>query len=221
MSDDVLALPSKKAINIHASLLPEGRGGAPIHWSIIEGKKETGISMMDMISKMDAGNFYQQYKVDINKDETFSSLYVKLQNLIEEKTAIALDEIDRGYAGTVQDESKVTFWPNISKEQRVIDFNKTSEKVYNQIRGLYSIPGATTFYNGELVKVNAAKFYHGGANAEIGKVIKIENNEILISCKEGNIAFTNITLLGKKPTEVSELIKGNIKIKVGGTFENE
>jgi len=142
LSDDVLRLPTKKALNVHGSLLPEGRGGAPIHWAIIKGKKVTGITIMEMVSKMDAGDYYSQYKIDIDKNDTTDILFEKMSALILEKTGDSIKEIDNGMKPTKQDENKVSFWMNIKKEDAKINFNQNVNDVYNQIRGLTSKPGA-------------------------------------------------------------------------------
>jgi len=142
LSDDVLNLPTKKALNVHGSLLPEGRGGAPIHWAIIKGKKVTGITIMEMVSKMDAGDYYSQYKIDIDKNDTTDILFEKMSALILEKTGDSIKEIDNGMKPTKKDENKVSFWMNIKKEDAKINFNQNVNDVYNQIRGLTSKPGA-------------------------------------------------------------------------------
>ena len=225
LNEEVLSLPKKKPINIHASLLPEGRGGAPIHWAIINGKKETGISYMDMVKEMDAGDYYQQYKISIDEDDNLDIVYSKLSSLIEKTAATAIKEIDEGYPPTKQDESKVTKWLNVTKEDRIINFNKPATNVHNQIRGLTSWPGAITFLDSEIVKINQTNLdYNDQVMAqqfEPGKVIDVLENEILIMCNPGIIAVTNLTMPGKKPMDVSQLTKGNFKITKDTIFKNE
>lgn len=221
LSDEILSTPKNKSLNIHASLLPRGRGGAPIHWSIIKGDKETGISFMDMVSEMDAGNYYQQYKFKITNEDTFDSLYKKLQKLIEKTTVNSIIEIDKGFKSTQQDDVYVTKWLNVKKHERIINFENESQKVYDQIRGLYSVPGATTFHKGKLIKVNSAEIVKNYKSTIPGEVIKITSSEIIVSTKNGAIALKNITLPSKKPSDVSQLVKGNLSIKKGDKFKNE
>ncbi|BDU67613.1 MAG: methionyl-tRNA formyltransferase [Candidatus Tyloplasma litorale] len=198
LNDKVLALPKEKAINIHGSLLPEGRGGAPIHWAIIKGKEETGISMMEMVSKMDAGNYYDQFKIQINKNDNVDTLFEKMSNLIEEKAAIGLINIDNGLKSTKQDESKVEFWLNIKKEDAKINFNQNNISVRNQIRGLTSKPGAWTIIDNKIIKVHNSKLINRKTNKKPGTIIDVNDYGIIIATKEKCIAIFDITIEGSK-----------------------
>ena len=210
LSDDVLSLPTKKALNVHGSLLPEGRGGAPIHWAIIKGKKVTGITIMEMASKMDAGDYYSQYKIDIDKNDTTDILFEKMSNLILEKTGESIKEIDAGMKAIPQDEEKVTFWMNVKKEDAKIDFNQNVNDVYNQIRGLTSKPGAWTTLNGKIVKVHSSEIIDETKTGnKPGTIIDLNKNGALVQTKQGIINIIEITLDGKKRNSVGNLINSS------------
>ncbi len=221
LSDEVLSLPRKRALNIHGSLLPEGRGGAPIHWSIINGKKETGISIMEMVSKMDAGDYFSQYKIDINDDETTDTLFEKMSKLILEKTSLGIIEIENGKQATKQDESKVSFWMNIKKTDSRIDFvNKNSKEIDNQVRGLTSKPGSWTTIDDKIVKIHKIKINSlNDNNYEPGVIIEINKNEIIVQAKKGKISIIELTLEGSKKNIVSNILNGRHSFEVGKIFK--
>ncbi len=199
LSNDVLALPKKKALNIHGSLLPEGRGGAPLHWAIINGRQKTGISIMEMVSKMDAGDYYSQFEIPISNQDTVDDLFNNMSQLILEKSAQGVVEVEKGATATVQDESKVTFWMNVKKEDSKINFTKPNVDVYNQIRGLTSKPGAWTTLDGKVVKVHSSKPYGRMAtHGEPGEIIDIFDEGLLVNTGNGGILITEITIEGSK-----------------------
>ncbi len=199
LSDEVLALPKKKALNIHGSLLPEGRGGAPLHWSIIKGKEVTGISIMEMVSEMDAGDYYSQFEIEIDKNDTVDILFNKMSRLIEEKSAIGLVGVENGAIPTPQDEEKVTFWMNISKNDAKIDFNKDVQSVFDQIRGLDSKPGAWTTMNGNIVKVHSYKIAQKEPlEGEYGAILAVSDEGLLVNTAQGALFIKELTIEGKK-----------------------
>ncbi len=208
LSDDVLALPKKKALNIHGSLLPEGRGGAPLHWAIINGKRVTGISIMEMVSKMDAGDYYSQFELKINPNDTVGDLFENMSQLILEKSAQGLVEVDEGKEATKQNEDEVTFWMNIKKSDAKIDFTKPNVDVYNQIRGLTPKPGAWTTLDGKVVKVHLSKPYGRMATqGEYGAIINVFDEGILVNTGSGGILITEVTIEGSKRNTIANMDK--------------
>ncbi len=204
LSDEVLSLPRKKPLNIHGSLLPEGRGGAPLHWSIIEGKEKTGISIMEMVSQMDAGNFYSQYEIEIKDTDTVNDLFINMSSLILEKSALGVIEVENGKQPTKQDETKVSFWMNIKKEDAKINWNKPVNEVYNQIRGLTSKPGAWTTLNGKIVKVNLSKIGTKEAlEGEYGRILSVSDDGIAVNTAKGTLLIKELTIEGQKKKVIS------------------
>lgn len=149
-----IILDKCKCINVHASLLPKLRGGAPIQHAIIDGYSTTGITIMEMSNKMDAGDIISQSSIDIDINDTYSSLHDKL---IKVATRLLLDTIesviDNSYVAIKQNENEVTFGYNILPQQEHIDFNKSYMQVYNQIRGLADVPYAYGIVEGKKVKL--------------------------------------------------------------------
>ena len=134
---EVLDCPRLGCINVHASLLPKYRGGAPVHYAILNGDEKTGVTIMYMVKKMDAGNIIYQKETPISNDETVGELYDRLSILGAEAIIEAMPAIIEGTNESIpQDESKVTYSPVISREQEKIDFNKPAVEVYNHVRGL-------------------------------------------------------------------------------------
>ena len=147
ISDELIKLPSKAAINVHASLLPKYRGAAPINWAIINGETETGVSIITLASKMDAGDILAQAKTSVYPADTAQSLRGRLAKLAG---PILVETIDKIQADTVvykkQDDSLATKAPKLKKTDGFIDFNASAESINNRIRGLWPWPGAQTLY---------------------------------------------------------------------------
>ncbi len=223
LSSAILALPTKKALNIHGSLLPDGRGGAPIHWAIINGKETTGISFMEMVDEMDAGDYYLQVSIKITPDETYDSLYLKMSNVIEKGAAKWLKAVDEGKKAEKQDSSKVTKWLNIKKADAKIDFSKSREEVYNQIRGLDSKPGGWAKVGDSVIKINKAKLFPPTQAVPLiyanpGTVLEVSKRGLLVATGTMPLLIEEITIPGKKRNHINNLIQGNFIIEKGTKF---
>ena len=150
----LIELPKYGCINIHASLLPEYRGGAPIHHAIIDGKDKTGITIMYMNEKMDEGDILYQKEIEISNTDNTSIMFDKLSVLGSEMIKEFIPKLINGEITPIkQDNSKATYAYNISKEDEKIDFNNTSLDIYNKIRGLSEIPGSYAFLDNKRVKI--------------------------------------------------------------------
>lgn len=147
ISRAVIDLFAKKAINVHASLLPALRGAAPIHWAIIRGLTETGISIITLADRMDAGDILAQAKTPILPDDTFETLHDKLAQLSPPVLLRTLDAIEAGTAVyTPQNEAQVTYAPKLTKADGYIDWHRPALEIANKVRGLYPWPGAQSVY---------------------------------------------------------------------------
>lgn len=222
----ILNYPKLGCVNVHASLLPKYRGGAPIHQAIIDGQSETGVTIMYMVKKMDAGNIISQAKMDILVEDDTGILYDKLGQLGAELLLKTLPDIINGTNQSIkQNEDEVTYAPIITREQEKIDFNKDVKDVYNQVRGLNPWPGAFTTYEGKVVKIWAGKI-HECENAMThhahqlpGTIVKIFNDGIGIKTGTGIYLATQIQLDGKKKMLVKDYLNGNNIFKVDTKFE--
>ena len=148
ISNKIIALPTKAAINVHASLLPKYRGAAPINWAIIKGEKQTGISIITLAEKIDAGKICQQITTDIEEAETAGLLHDRLAKLAAPLLIETIKKIDDGSViYTEQDHTKATLAPKLKKSDGLLDFAETAELLERKIRGLWPWPGAAANYN--------------------------------------------------------------------------
>lgn len=204
----LLNYPKFGSINVHASLLPELRGGAPIHKAIINGLKKTGITIMYMGEKMDNGDIIDQKSIDILDDDTHDTLQDKLSSLGSKLLEETLKDIFASKNKRFpQDETKVTFGMNIKREEEHIDFNKSTKEIYNHIRGLNSIPGAYAVLDDNIIKLFDCHI--GTAKNSIpGQIIQIYKDGIGISTLDGEIIITSLQVQGKKKMNVKDYLNG-------------
>ena len=214
---ELLDYPKYGCINVHASLLPSLRGGAPIHRSIINGYSKTGITIMYMAEGMDDGDIITQREVEIKEDDTASTLHDKLSIIGSELLIETLPSILDGTNERIkQDPSKVTFAPIITKDDEKLDFNKSSKEVYNKIRGLNSFPGAYFMLDGKRFKVWESiigdEVFHQNIN---GEIVKIYKEGIGIKTNNGVIILTVIQPEGKGRMKSSDYLNGQKENIVG------
>lgn len=198
-----------KAINVHGSLLPKLRGGAPIHWALINGFSETGITIMYMDKKMDAGDIIAQEKIKILDTDNLDSLYEKLSILGRElllKTIPLI--IDNKIKPIKQDDNLVTYGLNIKKEEEKIDFNKPATCVFNLIRGLSSNPGSYCFYDNKRLKIYSATILDEKADDAPGVISYLDKDGIIVNCQDKKIKILDIKLEGKKRCLVKDYLNG-------------
>ncbi len=213
----LLETPKYKAINVHASLLPKLRGGSPLHRAIINGYKETGITIMYMAPGMDDGDIITQESIEIKDTDNVGIIHDELSIIGRDLLLKTLPSIfDGTNTRTKQDESEVTFAYNIKREEEKIDYNKTALEVYNQIRGMYPFPVAYTTLEDEIIKVCEARL-GDKKNGKPGEIVEIYNDGFGVMCKDSEIIFTKIKPSGKKEMNVKDYLNGkkdNLKGKV-------
>lgn len=219
---ELLESPRLGCINVHASLLPKYRGGAPIHQSIIDGESKTGVTIMYMVEKLDAGDIISQVTVPISETDHTGSMFQALSvagtKLLKETLPSILNETNERI---VQDESLVTFARNISREQERIDWSKGGKAIYDQIRGLHPWPVAYTVFQGENVKVWWGEKVTSTTEAEPGTIIKIEQDRLIVKTGDQTaIAITDLQPAGKKRMMADVFIRGiGSKWSEGDRFE--
>ena len=207
---ELLNCPRLGCINVHASLLPKLRGGAPIHRAIINGFSKTGITIMYMNEGMDKGDIITQREIPIEDTDTAESLHDKLSILGRDLLMDTLPSIiDGTNTRTKQDEAEATYGFNISREDEHIDFSKTTRQVFNQIRGLNSWPGAYTTYEGKILKVWASRI---GSNYDPmknnGEIINTYDDGFGVKTSNGEIVITMVQPEGKKKMSAIDFING-------------
>ena len=221
---EILDYPKYGCINVHASLLPKLRGGAPIHRAIIEGHKETGITIMKMKEKMDAGDIISQVKTEILDDDTVGTLHDKLSVLARDLLLSTIPNIISGNINLVrQNEEEATFAWNIKREDEKIDFSKTTREIYNQIRGLNPWPGAYAILSGRFIKIWASRYGDKFFNEEVlnGQIVELYKDGIGVKTSNGEIIITELQLEGKRRMLANEFMNGvvNKELLVGRMFE--
>ena len=216
----LLDFPKYGCVNVHASLLPKLRGGAPIHKAIIDGYETTGVTIMYMDEKMDSGDILSQKEIPIEESDTVGILFDKLSVLGAELLLQTLPDLLEGkIVPKKQDETEVTFAYNIKREEEHIDFKKSTKDVYNQIRGLNPYPGSYAILNGKTVKIyDVKRTDHVHANIVPGQIVKISKEGIVVGLTDGEIIILSLQMEGKKKTTVREFING-CNIKENEVFE--
>ena len=203
-----LSLSKHGFINIHASLLPKWRGAAPIQRSIMNLDKETGISIMKIVEKLDAGPVMMQEKINVTSEMNAEDLSNKLSDLSSKLILECIDEIEGGKAKFIdQDEQKATYAKKINKEEGKINWDNSAENILAQINSLLPNPGAWFSFMGERYKILKASISE--AEGEKGKVI---DNNLTIACKSKSIKVNEIQRQGKNKQSTSEFLLGS-KIK--------
>ena len=218
----LLDAPQHGCINVHASLLPKYRGGAPIHKSIVEGEKESGVTIMYMVEALDAGDMLSKVVVPIEERDTVGLLHDKLAAA---GSALLLETIPQLLAGSIeaqpQNHDEATFAPNIKRTDERIDWMRTAEQIYNQVRGLNPWPVAFTTHGGKVWKVWwVEKLVEKAAGNEPGTIVAREEDGLVVACGDGAVKITELQPEGKKRMSALDFLRGagaNIEIgtKVG------
>ena len=224
LPSSLLDYPKYGCINVHGSLLPRLRGGAPIHHAIINGDKETGITIMYMDKKMDAGDIISQRSLEIKNTDNLDSIYSSLSILGSELLIETLPSIINGTNNRIkQNENEVTFGYNISKEDELINFNDSAINIFNKVRGLCSIPGASCYYNGKRLKIYEVEVTNKLSKDIPGKIVEVNKDSIVVTTKDYLIKIKDIKLEGKKRCMVSEYLNGihDKSSLLGGMLTNE
>lgn len=208
----VLDLPKHGCLNVHGSLLPKYRGGAPIQRAIINGEKETGITLMYMAEGLDTGDMIAKSVVPIEEEDTSGSLFEKLSiagaQLLKEQLPLILE----GRAARIpQDDAESTYAKNLSRDDEKINWSADSVSIRNQIRGLLPFSGGFTLWNGDVFKVwnvqvegTSAK----GAGQAPGTVLAVSEQGIEVKTGDGTVLLTRVQPAGKKAMEAAEFIRG-------------
>lgn len=214
---EILDYPKFGCINVHASLLPKLRGGAPIHKAIIDGYDKTGITIMYMDVKMDNGDIISQVETEILDSDNLESLHDRLSIMGRDLLLDTLPSIIDGTNKRVkQDENLVTYAYNIKREEEHIDFSKSSRDVFNLIRGLSPVPCANASIFDQEMKIIESMIYDKKYNGLPGEIVDIVKEGIIVNCGDGSLLITKLKPFGKKMMDASSYVNGIGKNKILG-----
>lgn len=217
LSSELLAIPRVFGINLHASLLPKYRGAAPINWALINSESFTGLSVMKLEDKMDAGPIINQEKIKILKDDNAASLKERLSIKGASLLIKSLEEIkNQKIVLKPQDETKATFARKLRKKDGLITWEKPAGEILNLIKGCFDWPGAYTFYKDKLLKVFKAGILEEPLDPKIkpGEIIKFSKHGIIVACGSKEIVIQELQLEGKRRMTAEDFLSGH-KIIVG------
>ena len=207
---ELLDYPKYSCINVHASLLPKLRGGAPIQRALMNGFTKTGITIMFMDVKMDSGAIIESEEIEIAPDESYKSLHDRLSVLGSELLIRTLPSIISGDIKPYkQNEDEVTYGFNITKEDEKIDFSKSKTDIYNQIRGLDGFSGAYCIFQGKRLKVWESRLSDNHySNLIDGEITNIYKDGIGVKVSDGEIILTTVQLEGKNKMSARDFANG-------------
>ena len=217
LPEKLIQIPYHGAINLHASLLPKYRGAGPIQWALMNGDKETGVTIFQIKPRVDSGDILYQAKVKILKEDNMLSLGNRLCNRGAKMIIKTLDDIGRNILlnPIKQDSSLVTFAPKITKEMTFIIWEWSSYKIHNWIRGLSPYPGMSTFYKGKRLRVFKTAIVRSDL-IKPGSIIS-NNNNLIVSTGDGALSILELQLEGKKKMKIDDFLRG-IDIEIGALF---
>ncbi|MBO5917604.1 MAG: methionyl-tRNA formyltransferase [Oscillospiraceae bacterium] len=209
---DILDYPKFGCINVHSSLLPKYRGSAPIHWAILNGESESGVTIMHMAKAMDAGDIIAQQATPIDPDETVECLHDRLAQMGAQLLVQVVEQIQNGTATrTMQDEAMVTYAPMLSRELSPLDWTKSARQLHDQVRGLIPWPATTTqLPNGDTVKVFATQLTGQTTAAAPGTIISAGKQGIDMACGDGQVLrIRQLQAQGGKRMEAADYLRGH------------
>jgi methionyl-tRNA formyltransferase len=199
---------------VHGSLLPELRGAAPIQYAILNDLKVTGVTIMQMVKKMDAGDMFAKREIEVSNTDTGDVLFKKMEEVASKLLIDILpDYIDGKLVGEKQDEEKVTFAPSIKREEEIIDWSDNKRAIYNKIRALNSVPGAYTLLDDTSIKIFSSEEVDRNYDGQYGEIVDVLKDKIIVKVKDGAIAIKELQPAGKKKMLVRDFLNGNKDLK--------
>ena len=217
---EIIEIPKYKTINVHASLLPEYRGSAPIHRALLDGKDKTGVCIMEIVEELDAGDIYECKEVEIQEEDDIVSLHNKLAKEGAKLLVKVLKDIEEGKAKkTKQDDTKSSYAKPITKEEGKINWGKTAREIFNQIRALKVWPKAFTKFRDKEIKILSSEIVDENSTGNIGEIVKIEKRKgFVVQTGRGRLLIKEVQFPNSKAISGDDAVRG-YHIKVGERFE--
>ncbi len=208
LKKQILDIPKRYCISLHPSLLPKYKGAAPCNWVIINGEKKTGVTIIRMNEKMDAGDIITSQSINISEDDTSEDIYNQLALIGAETLIATIGLIESKKERFIpQDEKVTTYAPKLKKQDGFIDWKKQAEEIRNLIRGTQPWPGAYTYLDKKLLKIYKAEKVYGPA-AIPGNIIKIEKDSFIVACGKDALRIRELQLEGKNRMSAEEFLRG-------------
>jgi len=205
----ILEMKKYGCINVHASLLPKYRGAAPIQWAVIDGEKESGVTIMQMDEGLDTGDMLLKRALTLEEKETGGSLFEKLSALGASLCVEALAKLEKGQLiPQKQGETTTDYAKMLTKDMGKLDFSRPAEELERLIRGLNPWPSAYTRLAGKNLKVWAADSCEEQAAGACGEIVKVTKNAVYVACGQGSLKITELQLQGKKRMDTAAFLRG-------------
>jgi methionyl-tRNA formyltransferase len=214
----LLGLPPLGCVNVHASLLPQYRGAAPIQWALINGEGKTGITTMLMDEGLDTGDILLTEEVIIDEEDNAHTLSRRLSQVGASLLVKTLEGLQNKLLKPVPQSGKASYAPPLKKEDGRINWSSSAREIFNLIRGTFPWPGAYCYLNGEKLHIIKAKAENDGLKGPVGRIQQISGNEIRVSTDEGTLVITEVKPEGKKAMATAAFAHGR-HLKEGATFE--
>ena len=212
LPDEILNLPPNGCINVHSSLLPKYRGAAPINWAVINGEKETGVTIMYMATELDAGDIIAQAATPIDPEESVETLHDRLARLGSSLLVKTVTDLAAGTASrTPQDPAQATFAPLLSRALSPIDWTRSAREIHNQVRGLVPWPATSTdIFHGETVKIFAVQETGSDTEQTPGTILSAGNAGIDVACGDGKVLrVTELQAPGSRRMAAADYLRGH------------
>lgn len=210
LKKELLDIPKYACINVHASLLPKYRGAAPINWSIVDGEKETGITIMEMEEGLDTGDMILWKSIPIESDDDASTIHDELSDLGGILITDALEGIKDGKLSKIaQDHSLSSYASMLNKETGIINWNDSGENIKNLVRGLKPWPSAYTRYKDDSVKIHKVDIINKIKEGKGGEIIKVDQEGIYVNALDKTVVIKELQFPGKRKLAVKDYLRGN------------
>ena len=221
LNKNLLSIPRNFCINLHSSLLPKYRGAAPINWAIINGETETGVTTMKMDSGLDTGDILLTHKVSIAPSDDAKSLHDTLALKGSNLMLDTLQELESGTLKSIcQKPGHSTYAPKLKKEDGLIDWNQSSFKIHNRVRGLLPWPGAYSFLGSKRFQIYKTEIKTTSKLNQPGIIVRLSNIGIEVGTADGVIIITELQPEGKKRMHVRNFLSGH-KLVTGSQFTKQ
>jgi methionyl-tRNA formyltransferase len=217
---DMLALPPKGCINVHASLLPKYRGAAPIQWSIVRGETKTGVTTMLMDEGLDTGDILLMEETEILPEDNAETLGSRLSEMGADLLATTIRGIVAGTVRAVSQTGKSTYAPIIRKEDGKIDWAASARTIFNLTRGMYPWPGGQCVFEGEKITIMRSLVADADSRETAGSILKIHGDELHVGTGLGMLALLEVKPEGKKTMTGAAFARGR-HIREGMRFDHQ